>query len=339
VITEGSPFNGALIFSTGLGTSGTYNSGTMAERMRITGSGGISFGATGTAYGTTGQVLTSNGNAPPTWQTASSSGVAAGILTGTTLAANVVNSSLTTLGTLTSPLTVGTNNGTFTISSPVTSIGGQVGGSITILGGQNNNSSGVGGNISLIGGTGGNLGTVGGNVILSAGTGASGGAIVFNTPATGTQIERFRILNTGAWSVGTGGAAYGTSGQVLTSNGNAAPTWQAAAGSAETQQSVTAAASTTLAYGSGPTVVLTMNASITALTLSGAPISGKVGTFTLFITQGAAGSRTITWPASVKWANGVAPTLTTTATKTDIITLTTFNAGSTWYGLVVGQNF
>jgi hypothetical protein len=40
------------------------------ERMRITASGGVSFGASGTAYGTAGQVLTSNGDAAPTWATA-----------------------------------------------------------------------------------------------------------------------------------------------------------------------------------------------------------------------------------------------------------------------------
>lgn len=50
------------------------------ERMRITSAGGVSFGATGTAYGTSGQVLTSAGNAPPTWQTAS------GVTTGKSIA-------------------------------------------------------------------------------------------------------------------------------------------------------------------------------------------------------------------------------------------------------------
>ncbi|MCP4322371.1 MAG: hypothetical protein GY787_11095, partial [Alteromonadales bacterium] len=40
-----------------------------SERMRITSAGGISFGSTGTAYGTSGQVLTSAGNASPTWTT------------------------------------------------------------------------------------------------------------------------------------------------------------------------------------------------------------------------------------------------------------------------------
>ena len=39
------------------------------ERMRITGTGALSFGSTGTAYGTSGQVLTSAGNAAPTWTT------------------------------------------------------------------------------------------------------------------------------------------------------------------------------------------------------------------------------------------------------------------------------
>lgn len=68
----------------GINGSGTYlplsfyTNG--AEKMRITTAGGISFGATGTAYGTSGQVLTSNGNAAPTWQTSS------GITTGKSIA-------------------------------------------------------------------------------------------------------------------------------------------------------------------------------------------------------------------------------------------------------------
>jgi len=41
----------------------------VVEKMRITSAGGISFGSTGTAYGTSGQVLTSAGNAAPTWTT------------------------------------------------------------------------------------------------------------------------------------------------------------------------------------------------------------------------------------------------------------------------------
>jgi hypothetical protein len=69
--------NGLLVGSDAAG-SGVFNvqgtfpaiistSGT--ERIRVTSAGGVSFGASGTAFGTAGQVLTSNGNAPPTWTT------------------------------------------------------------------------------------------------------------------------------------------------------------------------------------------------------------------------------------------------------------------------------
>jgi hypothetical protein len=57
-----------------------------AERMRITNAGGISFGSTGTAYGTSGQVLTSAGNASPTWTTPSSGGTIGGSIASTQLA-------------------------------------------------------------------------------------------------------------------------------------------------------------------------------------------------------------------------------------------------------------
>ena len=70
------------------------------ERLRILADGSWSVGSTGAAVGSAGQVLTSNGTgAAPTWQSAP--GAAASTLTGTTLASNVVNSSLTSVGTVT----------------------------------------------------------------------------------------------------------------------------------------------------------------------------------------------------------------------------------------------
>jgi len=55
------------------------------------------------------------------------------------------------------------------------------------------------------------------------------GRLVFSTTADGASspTERLRINSNGAW--GIEGANYGTSGQVLTSNGNDSPTWQDAA--------------------------------------------------------------------------------------------------------------
>lgn len=54
------------------------------EKMRITSTGAVSFGSTGTAYGTSGQLLTSNGNGSPTWQDAPASGPDTVTVTGST---------------------------------------------------------------------------------------------------------------------------------------------------------------------------------------------------------------------------------------------------------------
>ncbi|NTW33764.1 MAG: hypothetical protein HGB12_14280, partial [Bacteroidetes bacterium] len=43
------------------------------------------------------------------------------------------------------------------------------------------------------------------------------------------------------------------------------------------------------------------------------------GLYTLFINQDGTGGKTITWPANVKWAGGIAPTLTPTASAVDLI--------------------
>ena len=50
-------------------------------------------------------------------------------------------------------------------------------------------------------------------------------ALSFHTTLSSSTQERFRILNTGAFSLGNSGTNYGTAGQVLTSNGNSAPYW------------------------------------------------------------------------------------------------------------------
>jgi hypothetical protein len=74
-----------------MGSQGTlvFKTGGTTERMRITSAGGISFGSTGTAYGTTGQVLTSAGNASPTWTTPTTGDITAIVagdgMTGTSL--------------------------------------------------------------------------------------------------------------------------------------------------------------------------------------------------------------------------------------------------------------
>jgi len=80
-----------------------------------------------------------------------------------------------------------------------------------------------------------------------------------------------------------------------------------------------------VSFASGNIIDMTLTAS-TTLTLAG----HVVGTYIFKLTQGGTGSYTITWPASVKWSGGTAPTLTATVGKTDIVTL--FHDGTNFYG-------
>lgn len=59
--------------------------------------------------------------------------------------------------------------------------------------------------------------------------------------------------------------------------------------------------------------------------------------FTLILRQGTGGSKTVTWPGSVKWDGGTDPTLTTTEGAVDIFGFFSSD-GSNWFGFVSGQN-
>ena len=67
-------------------------------------------------------------------------------------------------------------------------------------------------------------------------------------------------------------------------------------------------------------------------TFTNPPVSGVSFSFMLILKQDATGSRTATWPATVKFPNGSTPTLTTTANKTDIFNFITVDGGTTYFG-------
>jgi len=85
-----------------------------------------------------------------------------------------------------------------------------------------------------------------------------------------------------------------------------------------------------LTNGTVQIITLTGNATITMPTAT----SGK--SFIMFLKQDATGSRTVTW-STVKWAGGTAPTITSTASRQDILSF--FADGTNWYGVVVAQNY
>ena len=80
-----------------------------------------------------------------------------------------------------------------------------------------------------------------------------------------------------------------------------------------------------ISFASGNIVDLTLTGS-TTLTFAG----HVVGTYIIQVTQGGIGSYTLTYPASVKWSGGTAPTLTTTVGKTDILTF--YHDGTSFFG-------
>lgn len=129
-----------------------------------------------------------------------------------------------------------TSGGTYALAGGVNILGGGTNttntggglygdnGPVNITGGPGSGSTPRGGWVTITGGAG---NAAAGGVSIVGGSGTGGGSpIVFSTSPTTTSTQRLKILNNGAWSVGTDAVSYGTSGQVLMSNGNAAPTWQ-----------------------------------------------------------------------------------------------------------------
>ena len=68
------------------------------------------------------------------------------------------------------------------------------------------------------------------------------------------------------------------------------------------------------------------------LTFTNPAASGTACSFTLIITNG--GSATLTFPSSVDWPAATAPTLT--ASGVDVLTFTTCDGGTIWYGIASG---
>jgi len=75
--------SGSIVLKTAdVGSSGS-TANTLTQRLLVTPKGGVSFGSSSTAYGTTGQVLVSNGDAPPSFSSGIVSGTAVATTSGT----------------------------------------------------------------------------------------------------------------------------------------------------------------------------------------------------------------------------------------------------------------
>ena len=171
---------------------------------------------------------------------------------------------------------------------------------------------------------------------------------ILGTPQSGTLTNATGLpISTGVSGLGTNVATWlgtptsanlisvvsdETGSGVLVFNSAPALTNPTVTNYVETPYSANSSTAITLALTNGTVQIITLtgNATITMPTAT----SGK--SFIMFLKQDGTGSRTVTW-STVKWAGGTAPTITSTASRQDILSF--FADGTNWYGVVVAQNY
>lgn len=173
-----------------------------------------------------------------------------------------------------------------------------------------------------------------GNVVMSASPTLTGTITAENADFSGTvtmttytgqsTIVTVGALNAGSITNGFGSIDIGTD--------------QITAGAARFSKIYAPSASYALT--DGATIALDwVNGNVQKVTLGGNrtftfanPVDGM--RCLIYLTQDGTGSRTITWP-TIRWTGGSAPTLTTTAAKTDIISITYM--GTDYFGASVAN--
>ena len=106
----------------------------------------------------------------------------------------------------------------------------------------------------------------------------------------------------------------------------------------EESTALTSGTSVTLNIRDGSVYTITLAHNIGTFTWSNPAGSGYSSSFVLKVTQDGTGNRTISWPASVDWAGGTAPTLSTGANDVDVFVFFTVDGGTTYYGFTAGQD-
>jgi hypothetical protein len=166
--------------------------------------------------------------------------------------------------------------------------------------------------------------------VANGGTGAS--TLTANNVllGNGTSAVQFVAPSTSGYMLVSNGTTW-TSSNTITSTILSAPTIN----DGYTEETVTANTSTaytvSLANGTFQILTLTGNCTFTF------PTATAGQSFMMFLKQDATGSRTVTWPATVKWPSSTAPTITATASKGDKFVFTA--DGTNWLGSVAGQTY
>jgi hypothetical protein len=185
-----------------------------------------------------------------------------------------------------------------------------------------------------------------GSVVLTTGPTITSPLIVTNIKDTNTNI----LLNIGATAsavnyVKLTNAATGTAGPILAADGETNVDLKIAGkgtGGVHFTSGTYGDVATYSPAGAGTATLDCSTANQHRITMPAGNITialsnDKAGqVLTLDIKQDATGSRTVTWFSGISWAGGTAPTLTTTASKTDTVTIRVVTAGSAYYGYLSG---
>lgn len=86
----------------------------------------------------------------------------------------------------------------------------------------------------------------------------------------------------------------------------------------------------TVDYFDGDYHTLALSANVTTWVFDNMPGAGKGATLLVRITQDST-PRTVAWPSSFKWAGGSAPAVSSGSGAVDILALSSFDNGTTWY--------
>ena len=92
----------------------------------------------------------------------------------------------------------------------------------------------------------------------------------------------------------------------------------------------------TLNLNNGPVFNVALNANITTMTLTNVSSANTVSSFILIFTADGT-LRSVSWPTTFSWPNGINPAITPTLNKRDVYTFFTIDGGLRWNAFITGQ--